>query len=222
MTTNARIRIVLADDHPLVREGIRQALAEQPDMTVVAEAASGTDTIQVITEIKPDVLVLDISMPEGSGLDVLPKVRKAVPAMRVLMLSVHDDPEYVLEAVRAGAHGYLRKDTLPSALRDAVRRLHAGETCFDLPPSRTVDSPTLPEASERLARLTRRERDVLLGIVSGESNKEIAHRLELSTRTVESYRESMMRKVDLRSVAELTRLALQAGLAPPDTADASP
>ncbi len=208
------ITVLIADDHALVREGIRQVFSGQKDIVVVGEASTGADALAQVTTLRPMVLILDVSMPHGSGLEVLPQVRHAVPETRVLMLSVHDHPEYILEAVRSGAHGYLRKDTLPSALRDAVRRLAAGETCFDLPAGDAPEptGPTVPEAQERLALLTRRERDVFLGVVSGETNRDIAQRLTLSVRTVESYRESLMRKLGLRSVAELTRLALLAGL----------
>lgn len=208
------ITILIADDHALVREGIRQVFAGQEDLVVTGEASTGEDALAQVTTLRPAVLILDVSMPHGSGLEVLPRVRRAAPDTRILMLSVHDHPEYVLEAVRSGAHGYLRKDTLPAALREAVRRLAAGETCFDLPAGDAPETaaPAVPDAQERLALLTRRERDVLLGVVSGETNREIAQRLTLSIRTVESYRESLMRKLGLRSVAELTRLALMAGL----------
>jgi len=212
--TSKPTTVFIADDHALVREGIRQVFAGQEDLVVAGEASTGEDALAQVARLRPMVLILDVSMPHGSGLEVLPQVRRVVPDTRILMLSVHDHPEYVLEAVRSGAHGYLRKDTLPSALRDAVRRLAAGETCFDLPAGNVPEGtgPVVPDARERLALLTRRERDVFLGVVSGETNREIAQRLALSTRTVESYRESLMRKLGLRSVAELTRLALLAGL----------
>ncbi len=208
------ITVLIADDHALVREGIRQVFSGQEDILVAGEASTGEDALAQAAALRPTVLILDVSMPHGSGLEVLPQVRRTVPDTRILMLSVHDHPEYVLEAVRSGAHGYLRKDTLPAALRDAVRRLAAGETCFDLPAGDAPETaaPAVPDARDRLALLTRRERDVFLGVVSGETNREIAQRLTLSIRTVESYRESLMRKLGLRSVAELTRLALLAGL----------
>ncbi len=208
------ITVLIADDHALVREGIRQVFSGQTDIVVAGEASTGEDALAQAAALHPTVLILDVSMPHGSGLEILPQVRRTVPDTRILMLSVHDHPEYVLEAVRSGAHGYLRKDTLPAALRDAVRRLAAGETCFDLPAGDAPETaaPTVPDAQNRLALLTRRERDVFLGVVSGETNRDIAQRLTLSIRTVESYRESLMRKLGLRSVAELTRLALLAGL----------
>ncbi|MEZ4457938.1 MAG: response regulator transcription factor, partial [Gemmatimonadales bacterium] len=194
--TEQPIRIVIVDDHPLVREGIRLALSG-PGLEVVAEAGSGEEGLERVRALAPDVLVLDISLPGQNGIVTAGQVRSELPDVKVLMLSVHDHPEYVLESVRAGAHGYLRKDTLPADLREAVRTVYAGQTCF--PASRgtapEAAAPILAAASQRLDLLTRRERDVLIGVASGKTNKEIAADLGLSVRTVESYRESLTRKL---------------------------
>lgn len=208
------IRVVLVDDHLLVRQGIRQAL-EVPGFQVVAEAGTGPEGLAQVIALTPDVVVLDISLPGENGIVTAGLIRQQVPGTRILMLSVHDHQQYVLESVKAGAHGYLRKDTLPAELRTAIQTIHAGETYFPATLSVPTDlvTPTLQgDAEQRLRLLTPRECDVLVGIAEGLSNKEMAHRLRLSPRTVESYRESLIRKLGIPSVAGLTRFALDAGL----------
>jgi DNA-binding NarL/FixJ family response regulator len=208
------VRIVVADDHQLVREGIRQVLASAAEFEVVGEAGDGDEALRLAKELTPDVLLLDISMPRRSGLEVASAVRDLGLATSVLMLSVHDHPQYVLEGVRAGARGYLRKDTEPAELRKAIRALANGESFFS-PVAAThltdaVQGVDPPGAARRLASLTRRERQVLSGVAEGSTNKQIAVALGLSPRTVESYRESLMRKLGVYTVAGLTRLALEA------------
>lgn len=210
----APIRILIVDDHVLVREGIRMALSV-PGFKVVGEAGSGPEALERALALTPDVIVLDISLPGENGIKTAARVRAELPDIRILMLSVHDHPEYVLESVKAGAHGYLRKDTLPEDLRDAIRTIHEGKTCFEQALSGEVETVTpvlQTNAAQRLELLTRRERDVLVGIVTGKTNKEIAADLGLSPRTVESYRESLIRKLGIPSVAGLTRFAIDAGL----------
>lgn len=220
MTTEPNIRILVADDHAVVREGIRHVLATQHGFDIAGEAASGADAIRLAGECDPDVVVLDVSMPEGTGLEVIADVRRAAPDARVLILSVHDEAEYVLQAVRAGAHGYLRKDSSPAELRDAVRAVDRGESVFSpamtarLTDALRVESGRLARES-RLALLTGRERDVLEGIATGETNKEIAARYGISPRTVETHRESLMRKLEIHNVAGLTRFAVEEGLVQP-------
>jgi DNA-binding NarL/FixJ family response regulator len=212
------IRVLLADDHAIVREGVRQALAADRGIEVVAEASTGPEALALAVQYRPDVVVMDISMPGESGLHTTARMRRDVPAARILMLTVHDHPEYVLECVRAGAQGYLRKDTLPAELRDAVRRIHAGESFFSAQVLSALGrgagaSDERPDIRHRrLDALTGRERDVLIGVAGGETNKEIASRLGLSPRTVESYRESLMRKLEIHTVAGLTRFAVETGL----------
>ena len=220
MTTEPNIRVLVADDHAVVREGIRHVLAATHGFDIAGEAASGREAVALAGSVEPDVIVLDVSMPEGTGLEVIGDVRRAAPRARVLILSVHDEAEYVLEAVRAGAHGYLRKDSSPAELRDAVRAVDRGESFFSpamaarLSDALRVESDRSARTS-RLALLTARERDVLEGIANGETNKEIASRYGISPRTVETHRESLMRKLEIRSVAGLTRLAVEEGLVSP-------
>jgi DNA-binding NarL/FixJ family response regulator len=220
MTTEPNIRILVADDHAVVREGIRHVLAAQHGFDIAGEAASGQEAVKLAGECEPDVVVLDVSMPGGTGLEVIADVRRAAPQARVLILSVHDEAEYVLQAVRAGADGYLRKDSSPAELRDAVRAIDRGESVFGpamalrLSDALRVESDRLARTS-KLALLTARERDVLEGIASGETNKEIASRYGISPRTVETHRESLMRKLEIHTVAGLTRLAVEEGLVSP-------
>jgi|SRR5688572_1915146 len=211
-----KIRVVIADDHAVVREGIRHVLNAADDFEVAGEASSGAQALQIAESQQPDVVILDISMPDGSGLEMIAKFRKTVPA-RVLILSIHDHERYVLESVRSGAHGYLCKDSSPAELRDAVRALHRGETYYSPVIARRLaaalrSDEQRTERTNRIASLTPRERDVLRGIVQGRTNKEIAAQLQISSRTVESHRESLMQKLDVKHVAALTRLALEEGI----------
>ena len=212
------VRVLVADDHAIVRTGIRHVLEGEPGFTVVGEAATGPETLALALEHRPDVAVLDISMPGQSGLSVTAELRRHCPDTRVLILSMHDNTEYVLESVRAGAHGYLLKDTAATELRGAVRAVAQGESYFSPPIasrlSAVVRGDLAVEASPAglLAQLTGREREVLIGVTRGLTNKEIAAELGISHRTVETHRESLMRKLSLRSVAELTRFALEIGV----------
>ena len=203
--TVAPIRVLIADDHAVVREGIRHVLSSDAGFEVVGEAAHGSDAVALAQVLRPDVVVLDISMPELSGLEAASRIRATVPETSVLILSIHEHQEYVVRSIRAGAQGYLRKDSSPAALRDAVRAVHRGEQCF-------TQAVSLRSQS-RIAALTRREREVLTAIVQGKTNKQIAATLDISSRTVESHRESLMSKLGVRHVAALTRIALDAGLA---------
>jgi DNA-binding NarL/FixJ family response regulator len=206
------IRVLIVDDHALVREGIRQALTA-PGYTVIGEAASGEEALALARKLRPDVMVLDISLPGENGIRIAGRVRAELPDVRVLMLSVHDHAEYIFESVRARAHGYQRKDTLPQELRDANRTINEGHNAFArIEPGDAPEARRGATAAERVELLTRREREVLIGIAGGLTNKEIARRDGLSVRTVESYRESLMQKVGIRTVAGLTRLAIDARL----------
>lgn len=211
----APIRVLLADDHALMREGLRHLLDADPGIAVVGEAANGHEAVALAEAQSPDVVLLDISMPEESGLKAAARLRASRPACRVLLLSMYDDPEYVREGMRLGTHGYLLKDAAGDELRAAIRAVHAGGTFFSPTVVRrlTTPEPTVPTADgPRLDQLTPREREVLVGIARGLTNKAIGAELGISPRTVEAHRESLMRKLDIRTVAGLTRLALEAEL----------
>jgi two-component system response regulator NreC len=214
---NPPLRVLIADDHALVREGVRHVLESARGVEVVGEAEDGAQAVALATALIPDVVVLDLTMPQLSGLQVLTQLRDVVPSARVLVLSIHDDEEYVLQSVRGGALGYLRKDSSPAELREAVRRVGAREPHFAAPVATKLADALRNEGQRdavdaRIERLTTRERDVLVEIAAGATNKEIAGRLSISVRTVESHRESVMRKLELRGVANLTRFAIDAGL----------
>ena len=220
MMEEPTIRVLVADDHAVVREGIRHVLSATHGFDVVAEAASGAEAVKLTAESDPNVVLLDVSMPGGTGLEVIAEVQRASPQARVLILSVHDEAEYVLQAVRAGAHGYLRKDSSPNELRDAVRAVDRGESFFSpamagrLTDALRGESDRMSRVS-KLALLTGREREVLEGIANGETNKEIAARYGISPRTIETHRESLMRKLEIHNVAGLTRFAVEEGLVAP-------
>ena len=201
------IRVLVADDHAVVREGIRSVLQGEAGFALVGEAATAAEAVRLVGDLHPDVAVLDVTMPGGSGLEAAARIRHESPATRILILSMHDNPEYTRESVRAGAHGYLLKDSAAAELRQAIRTVSDGETYF------AADTPSAP-AGSALLPLTLRERDVLAGIALGRTNKEIAATLGISPRTVETHRESLMRKTGVRTVAGLTRLAMDAGLVP--------
>jgi DNA-binding NarL/FixJ family response regulator len=216
--TEPTIRVLVADDHAVVREGIRHVLEREPGFEVVAEAANGSEVLPLAERHRPDVAVLDISMPGESGIQVAAQLRQRLPETRILILSMYDNAEYVLESVRAGAHGYILKDTAATELRRAIRAVQNGEAFLSPPVASRLTAGVRGEL-EREARtgelgsLTAREREVLRGIVRGQTNKEIAAALGISHRTVETHRESLMRKLRIRTVAGLTRFALEAGLA---------
>ena len=202
---SARIRVLIADDHAVVREGVRHVLAAEHGFEVVGEAANGPDAVRLTESLTPDVVVLDLSMPGGSGLDAARAIRDRAPRSRVLVLSIHDHAEYVQQSAREGAQGYLRKDSSPAELRSAIRTVFAGGQSF-------ADVPAAADDSIQL--LTPRERSVLAAIASGETSKETAARLGISTRTVEAHRDSIARKLKLRGAAALTRFALEHRLVP--------
>ena len=222
-----QIRVLIVDDHSVVREGIRHVLASDPALAVVGEAGDTPAAIAQAELTRPDVVLLDITMPGASGLEAVPRLLAVSPRTRVLMLSVHDNTEYVLQAVRAGAHGYLRKDTTPAELRQAVRAVHKGDAFFsptaarhltqalrgEAPPAASVPAEGGEAAARRAVEaLTSREREVLVHIARGSLNKEIAAALGISVRTVEAHRDNLMRKLGIKSVAGLTKLVLEAGL----------
>jgi two-component system, NarL family, nitrate/nitrite response regulator NarL len=156
------------------------------------------------------VVLLDLSMPGASGLDVVRQLRARHPDTRILILSVHDDREYVLESVRVGAHGYLRKDSSPADIRQAIRAVHAGDSFFSPPAARHLTAAVQDQAAiDRIGDLTSREREILLRVARGRTNREAAAELGISVRTVETHRDSLMRKLGIHTVAGLTRFALE-------------
>jgi DNA-binding NarL/FixJ family response regulator len=209
-----RIRILLADDHPLVRRGIRSCLQRQPGLEIVAEAEDGREALLKIRELLPEMVLLDIDMPHLSGLAVAEVLRKELPQIKVLILSMHQHPEYVLRILQSGAHGYALKEAPVEDLLKAIATIHAGESFFSPEIARVALNQFVNgHGKETRSRgLTRREREVLVRIAEGCSNKEIAQALDIGVRTVETHRERIMRKLDVHSIAGLTRFAIAKGL----------
>lgn len=220
-TERTVIRVLIVDDHAVVREGIRHVLSLDADFEVVGETSGGLSAVELARSLLPDVVVLDLSMPDLPGLEAAKRIRKIAPDTAILVLSIHDHPEYVLRSIEAGTQGYLRKDSSPGELRNAIRAVHEGGTFFSaaaakhLPgaPGRRSDDEGAVARSETL---TPRERNVLVEIVRGRTNKEIAANLGVSVRTIESHRESLLKKLGVRGTAGLTRFAIGAGLVNPD------
>jgi DNA-binding NarL/FixJ family response regulator len=216
MSDGAAVRVIIADDHAMVREGIKSVL-ERAGFEVVGEASSGTEVLPLAERVQPDVAVLDISMPGETGLQAAARLRQALPHVRVLILSMYDNTEYVLESVRAGAHGYLLKDGAAQELANAIRAVQNGEAYFSPAVAARLSAAVRGDIEREQRRtsldlLTGREREVLAGIAKGLTNKEIAAELGISHRTVETHRESLMRKLGIRTVAGLTKFSLEAGL----------
>ena len=215
--SSERIKVLVVDDHAVVREGIRHVLSEDAGFNVVAEAANGAEALTLVETRRPDVVVLDINMPSESGLEVAVRLKGVLPRVRILILSMHDQSEYVLQAVRAGANGYVLKESGPAELRDAVRTVNAGDEYFSSGVAARLSAALRGELEAeqqrgRLDLLTSRERDVLTLVADGRTNKEIGTALGISPRTVETHRESIVRKLQIKTVAGLTRFAMESGL----------
>lgn len=211
------IRVVIADDHAVVRQGIRGVLEEAEGLEVVGEAANGDEALALTEAHHPDVVVLDVTMPGKTGLEVARALRDAGSGVRVLMLSMHDEPEYVLEAVRAGADGYVLKDATPAELRAAVTAIHEGREYFSARVTHQLGVGLREEIEReqqrsRIDSLTGREVEVLVLVAQGNTNRGIAEQLGISPRTVETHRERVMGKLRIRSVAGLTRFVVEQGL----------
>ena len=207
------IRVVVADDHAIVRAGLRALLGAQPDFTVVAEAADGRAAAAEVERHRPDVLLLDLTMPGWNGIDALARVRAACPGTRVVVLSMHAAPEYVRPALRAGAEGYVVKGAGLEDLVEAVRTVAAGGRFLGPEARRVVEGDAgHDDAADDLDRLTPREREVLKLVAEGHTNREIGALLGVSPKTVDTHRTNVMQKLDLHDAPSLTRFALRRGL----------
>jgi DNA-binding NarL/FixJ family response regulator len=210
-----KLRIVLADDHQVVRDGLRLLIDGQPDMRVVGEAANGKDLLRQARELTPDVVVMDLSMPEINGLQATERLRTDQPGIRVVALTVHEDPSYLLQLCKAGAAGYVLKRSAGDDLIRAIRTVAAGGLHFDETLASKAltgwkgDGPGKPGL--HAGELSEREKEVLILLAWGYSNKEIAAKLCLSTKTVETYRLRINEKLHLRSRTEAVQYALRQG-----------
>ena len=207
-----RIRILLADDHAVVRQGFKMILGEQPDMEIVGEAGNGREALQLAESLKPDLVVMDVAMPELNGIEATRRMIDVAPHARVLALSMHKDSVYVREILRAGARGYLLKDSVAADLVFAVRAVAQGEGYISPAVSNAVLDDYRKHVTNPIDLLTSREREVLQMLAEGKTNKEIAVVLNLSVYTVEAHRGRIMEKLNLHSTGELVRFALRNGL----------
>ncbi len=200
------IRVLIADDHPLVVEGVRGVLETYDTVTVVATAANGQEALERFAEAQPDIVLMDINMPDLNGLAATELLLERHPGARVLVLSMHDTPEYIQTALRHGARGYVLKDVPTDDLVRAIEKVHGGETYLCTGTEQVISPETGREP------LTSREQTVLLELASGRSNKQVAHELDISVRTVETQRKNIKRKLGISSTAGLTRYALEHGV----------
>jgi DNA-binding NarL/FixJ family response regulator len=207
-----KIRILLADDHAVVRQGFRLILSGQADMEIVGEAGDGNQAVEQAEKLKPDVVVMDVAMPNLNGIEATRRLGEAAPHTRVLALSMHKDSVYVREILRAGAKGYLLKDSIDRDLLDAVRAVAKGEAYLSPAIADSVLTDYRRHVTDPLDLLTNREREVLQLIAEGKTNKDIAQALNLSVYTVDAHRGRIMEKLNLHSTGELVRFAMRAGL----------
>ncbi|HEU0010574.1 MAG TPA: response regulator transcription factor [Verrucomicrobiae bacterium] len=210
-----KIRLLLVDDHPIVLDGIKSHLCAQPEFEIVGEAANGLDALQKARLLLPDVVLMDITMPQMNGLEATTVLRKQAPLAKILILTMHNSKEYIAQMIRAGARGYLLKDGSPAELVHAIKAVHAGEVFFAPSVSRVIVDQLVDgggRVAEPVQNLTDREREVLSLIAEGLLNKQIADKLGIGVRTIETHRERIMRKLDIHTVAGLTKYAIAQGM----------
>ena len=213
----AAIRILIADDHAVLRAGLRMLIGAQPDLEVVGEAADGDEAVRRVAETRPDVALVDLTMPGSGGIKAIERIREESPATRVLVLTMHDVPAYLRSALSAGASGYVVKSAADAELLSAIRAVHRGRTVLDPGLAAAVvqgglgKKPGAVQAGGAASLLSPREREVLDLVAQGYTNQQIADRLGLSVKTVETYRSRLVEKLGLRSRAELVRYAVDSG-----------
>jgi DNA-binding NarL/FixJ family response regulator len=208
------IKVLVADDHPVVRKGLQSCLGRQSHLRIVGEACDGDEALRRTRQLKPDVVLMDISMPGTDGLKVTEVLRKELPAVKVLILSVHNNRQYIFRVIQAGAHGYVSKEAPPDEVVRAIESVFQGEPFFSEDIARAALQEFIASGGKKepFAQLTSREREVLVSIAEGQSNKEIATKLGIGVRTIETHRERIMRRLRIHSVAGLTKYAIANGL----------
>ncbi len=211
------IRILLADDHSVMRTGLRLVLERQSDFEVVAEASDGREAVTLAQQHTPDVVVMDVTMPNLNGIEAARQINNALPETAIVMLSMHSDESYVLRALKSGARGYMLKESAESDVITAIRTVHSGKAFFSAGVSSMLKEDYVRELQDREIEdsyelLTTREREILQLIAEGKSNKEIANLLNLSLYTVETHRGNMMEKLNLHTVPEIILYAVRKGV----------
>jgi DNA-binding NarL/FixJ family response regulator len=211
------VRIVLADDHAIVREGLKRIVGDVEDFQVVGEAADGTAVMQAVRELEFDVLVLDLSMPGRSGMELIKLVKAEKPRLRILVLSMHQEMQYAVRAIKSGASGYLTKETAPNQLEQAIRKVSTGGAYISAEVAEQLALGAMPGGGGALPHesLSDREFEVFRLLVTGHAVSDIAHKLNLSVKTVSTHKANLMQKLGLSNQTELVRYALKHGLADP-------
>lgn len=218
-----KIRILIADDHPVLRRGLKALIEEEPDMEVIGEAGNGLEAVQMAERLRPDVVIMDISMPELDGLEATRRIRERSPSTYVLILTVHAHERYLFPVLKAGASGYVRKTAADEELIEAIRVVARGDVFLYPSATRMLLDDYLAQVragyeKDSYETLSDREREILRLLAEGYTNAEIAQKLNLSVKTVETYRARIMEKLHLRTRAELVRYALRKGLISEETA----
>lgn len=218
-----KIRILIADDHPVLRRGLKALIEEEQDMEVIGEAGNGLEAVQLTERLRPDVVIMDISMPELDGLEATRRIRERSPSTYVLILTVHAHERYLFPVLKAGASGYVRKTAADEELIEAIRVVARGDVFLYPSATRMLLDDYLAQVragyeKDSYETLSDREREILRLLAEGYTNTEIAQKLNLSVKTVETYRTRIMEKLHLRTRAELVRYALRKGLISEETA----
>jgi DNA-binding NarL/FixJ family response regulator len=209
------MRVLIADDHGIVRSGLRMLLESQPDVEVVAEAADGAEARDMAIRERPDIAILDVKMPKLTGLQATREIKEQAPEVAVLILSMYDDERYLFEALKAGASGYVLKAQADSELVDALHAVERGEPFLTPEAQRALIKDVLGQGSVRDEELTPREQEVVKLVAEAHTNKQIAEILHLAEKTVENHRSNAMRKLGMRDRVELVRYAIRRGLIEP-------
>ena len=212
-----KIRVLVADDHAVIREGLRVMLGNQPDMQVVGTAANGREAVRLVDEHEPDIVVIDISMPELNGIEAIAQILPRHPHIKIIVLSIHETKPYVYRTLKAGAKGYLIKETAGLEVVDAVRAVYRGERYLsqrisDLLTDVSYRNLEVPIEISPLEQLSSREREILQLVAEGKTSHEIAERLSISSKTVDTYRSRLMHKIGVDDVAGLVKFAIQHGV----------
>jgi two-component system, NarL family, nitrate/nitrite response regulator NarL len=210
----SRIKLLLVDDHPVVRRGIRACLAHQERINIVGEAADGLEAVAKAKELLPDIILMDIDMPRMNGLAVTELLRRELPNVKVLILSMHSNADYVMRIIQSGARGYVLKEVSEEELVRAIETVDSGKTFFSARIAKVALNQFVgrPVEAPTAAQLTNREKEVLIHIAEGLSNKEVASALGIGVRTVETHRERIMKKLNIRNAAGMTKFAISEGL----------
>lgn len=220
MAKTSKIRVLIADDHAILRSGLRMLIEAQPDMTVVAEAENGNDAIRLAREISPAVVILDVTMPEKGGLYSIRDILKNDPSIRILLLTMHEEPAFLRTALAAGASGYVLKKSVDADLLSAIRAVSKGRVYVDSELATTLVGQSIPErarSEDKLSEvLSERELQVLKLVAEGFSSREISEQIFIGTKTVETYRGRFAEKLGLKSRADIVRYALEIGLLTPE------